>query len=391
MYTLQISLLRFILLLVVGISLSLAAPARGIAETDSILFKKGVASFQKLHFSEAIVSFNNFLKTHPGTPLRDMTLYYLARAHLKSGQREQAAALTARLMREFPASYNRGTLDAELVNVLESQAKKDSPPVRLKAAAGQLGKPVPPVKAATGIPLAKPPAASGNTKIHQATAATPKPAKPQPPAQPPTRQTAAKRYQQAPAAKPVAKQKAAVIRTQLDQARKSTKTSTKDPSLGKFGQPRQVKQASGSSPALADERMMATEQYASVVGKGTAPFELELSAGWVTARAGSPVSIPFTIFNRESTVLHLRLSSEFPPYFLPRFTAGNAGQVKDELSIQPHGTYRGTLTLAMPSAIDGSRFSYRIFAQSPTNASLTVAREAGIIASAAPPVPGIRD
>ena len=136
---------------------------------------------------------------------------------------------------------------------------------------------------------------------------------------------------------------------------------------------------------------MATEQYASVVGKGTAPFELELSAGWVTARAGSPVSFPFTIFNRESTVLHLRLSSEFPPYFLPRFTAGNAGQVKDELSIQPHGTYRGTLTLAMPSAIDGSRFSYRIFAQSQTNGSLSVVREAGIIASAAVPVPGIRD
>ncbi len=108
MYTLQISLLRFILLLVVGISLSLAAPARGIAETDSILFKKGVASFQKLHFSEAIVSFNNFLKTHPGTPLRDMTLYYLARAHLKSGQREQAAALTARLMREFPRQLQQG-------------------------------------------------------------------------------------------------------------------------------------------------------------------------------------------------------------------------------------------------------------------------------------------
>ena len=390
MYTLHISLFRFFLLFVVGVSLSLSTPARGSAETDSDLFKKGVASFQRHRFSEAIVSFDNFLKTYPRTPLRDMTLYYLARAHLKSGQREQSAALTARLMREFPASYNRGTLDAELVNVLDSQAQKASP-VRLKAAAVQPGKPAPPVKAATGVPLARPPAVSGNTKIHQATAATPKPAKLQPPTQPPIRQAAAKRHQPAPAAKPVAKQKAAVILTPLDQARNSTKTNTQDPAPGKIGPPRQVKQAPGSSPALADERMMAIEQYASVVGKGTAPFELELSAGWVTARAGSLVSIPFTISNRESSVLRLRLSSEFPPYFLPRFTAGNAGQVKDELSIQPHGTYRGTLTLAMPSAIDGSRFSYRIFAQSPTNASLTVAREAGIIASAAPPVPGIRD
>ena len=299
--------------------------------------------------------------------------------------------MTARLMREFPASYNRGTLDAELVNVLDSQAQKASPPVRLKVAAGQPGKPAPPVKAATGTPPARPPAVSGNTKIHQATAATPKLVKPQPPTQSPIRKAAAKRHQPAPAAKPVAKQKAVLIRTPLDLARKVTETGPQDPVPGTIGPPRQVKQSPGSSAALVNEGTIAPEQYASVVGKGAAPFELELPSGWVTATAGSLVSIPFTISNRESSVLRLRLSSEFPPYFLPRFTAGNAGQVKDELSIQPHGTYRGTLTLAMPSAVDGARFSYRIFAQSQTNGSPSVAREAGIIASATAPVPGIRD
>ena len=369
MFTVQKLPFRIIPFLIVSICIHLAVPQQGNAGADTALFKKGVASFQSNRYSDAIGTFTSLLKAHPGTPLKDMTIYYLARAHLKSGHRQQAADLTARLMREYPASYNRDTIDAELLKVVNDPSGS-KPAAAVRPETGAV-----PAKAAAVTAQPRPPAAR-QPAVPVKVAARPAPAEKPSKIPPPLRKPDARKKL------PVAEGNPASAQLPTPLAQRPRPVRVTDNTSAKISPTRPVPPAVEKS-AVNNQRTMANEQYASVVGKGTAPLELDVSPDWVAVKAGSTVSIPFTLSNRDSALHKLRLSCEFPPFFLPLFQAANGEQVQEEVAVKPGATYRGILTLAMPpDAADGARFSYRIFAHPLTKQNFIAFSEVGIIASA---------
>lgn len=365
----QKSLVRIFLLLVVSILLYPVVPCRAEGGADSILFKRGVASFQRNRFSEAITTFTSLLKSNPRTPLKDMTLYYLARAHLKSGHHEQAATLTAGLMKEFPASYNLNTIDSELLNALQAQTAKKAAAEKPKA-----GSPPPSVNGTptgqAGVQATRQAAPVSKVTAKAKTAVTKTP--------PPVRQPQTQRN--------VRQQNVSASRTAAVHAPAPPGRKTAKPGIPPHPSRKEIPAARRPAvvvSASGGERTMAVERYASVVGKGIRPIQLEVSSDWVKATAGSTVSIPFTVSNHDSASHTLQLSCEFPPFFLPRFKAGNQLQRVEEVSMKPGATYHGALTLTVPGdTADGARFSYRIFAHSVSDSNFSASGDAGIIASA---------
>ncbi|WP_305733463.1 tetratricopeptide repeat protein [Trichlorobacter ammonificans] len=81
---------------------------------DSRLFLSGFNAYQQKDYATAVTSLNEVLQKYPDTPLRDMTLFWLARAHFKSGNQQEAARFMARFNREYPDNPLRQTAEEEL-------------------------------------------------------------------------------------------------------------------------------------------------------------------------------------------------------------------------------------------------------------------------------------
>ncbi|KAF0221174.1 MAG: hypothetical protein FD174_672 [Geobacteraceae bacterium] len=110
--------LGFIIILVL-----FSKSAFGLESSDAQIFIAGFNAYQKKDYQTVIEKMSLILQVHPDTPLRDMSLYYLARANFRVGNQENAAKYMLRLIKEYPGSNLKGTVEAELLDLVARYQK----------------------------------------------------------------------------------------------------------------------------------------------------------------------------------------------------------------------------------------------------------------------------
>jgi len=102
---------------------------------DSQLFLSGFNAYQQKEYPAAVARLGEVLKKYPETPLRDMTLFWLARAHYKVGNRSDAARYMAQFTREYPDNPLKSTVEDELLALAAQHEKGQGSAVQVAAAA----------------------------------------------------------------------------------------------------------------------------------------------------------------------------------------------------------------------------------------------------------------
>ncbi|QOX80623.1 DUF11 domain-containing protein [Trichlorobacter lovleyi] len=101
---------------------------------DSQLFLSGFNAYQQKEYPAAVSRLGEVLKKYPDTPLRDMTLFWLARAHYKVGNRSDAARYMAQFTREYPDNPLKNTVEDDLLALAAQYEKGPGSAVQVAAA-----------------------------------------------------------------------------------------------------------------------------------------------------------------------------------------------------------------------------------------------------------------
>lgn len=121
------SLFRF--LLVVAIISSFVVPPGFCQETeDSQIFMSGFNAYQQKNYPVAITRMNEVLKKYPDSPLRDMTIFWLARSYYKNGNLQDAARYMSQFAKEYPDNPLRSTVEDELLALTARYDKGEALP-----------------------------------------------------------------------------------------------------------------------------------------------------------------------------------------------------------------------------------------------------------------------
>lgn len=105
------------------VTLLCAASVSAQDTEDSRMFLAGFNAFQQKEYPAAIARFDEVLKKYPDTPLRDMTLFWLARAHYNTGNRQDAARYMAQFTREYPDNPLKNTVEDDLLSLAAQYQK----------------------------------------------------------------------------------------------------------------------------------------------------------------------------------------------------------------------------------------------------------------------------
>jgi uncharacterized repeat protein (TIGR01451 family) len=104
------------LLVALALCVSLFVPSGFCQDTEeSQIFIAGFNAYRSQDFATTIAKMDEVLKKYPKTTLRDMALFWLARAHYKSGHRQDAARIMSQFSREYPDNPLKGTAEEELL------------------------------------------------------------------------------------------------------------------------------------------------------------------------------------------------------------------------------------------------------------------------------------
>lgn len=122
------NLLRILAALVI-ISSLIVPPAFCQETEDSRLFIAGFNAYQQKNYASAIEKMNEVLQKHPDTPLRDMALFWLARAYYKAGNHQEAARYLSQFSKEYPDNSLKNTVEDELLALAARYEKGEKLPV----------------------------------------------------------------------------------------------------------------------------------------------------------------------------------------------------------------------------------------------------------------------
>ena len=101
--------------IILALFVSLAAAAAFSTPPSPGLFVAGFNAYQEKEYGVAVENLRRFLREQPASSLRDMTLYWLARASFHAGDRTGAARIMARFLREYPEHPLTGSVEPELL------------------------------------------------------------------------------------------------------------------------------------------------------------------------------------------------------------------------------------------------------------------------------------
>ena len=121
------TLIRLFVVLVI-ISSVLNAPAYSQESEDSRIFIAGFNAFQQKDYVTTITKMNEVLQKYPDSPLRDMVLFWLSRAHFKNGNQLDAARYMSQFSKEYPDNPLKGTVDEELLALTARYEKGEQLP-----------------------------------------------------------------------------------------------------------------------------------------------------------------------------------------------------------------------------------------------------------------------
>lgn len=106
----------------------LALPAFGLDSEDSQVFISGFNAYQKKDYQTTIDKMNQVLEKYPDTPLRDMALFWLARAYYKAGKSPEAVKYMSQFFKEYPDSPLKATVEDELLKMVAAAKGPAAPP-----------------------------------------------------------------------------------------------------------------------------------------------------------------------------------------------------------------------------------------------------------------------
>jgi uncharacterized membrane protein len=109
------------------VSVLLPVPAFSLDSEDSQIFISGFNAYQKKDYQAAIHNMSDLLQKYPDTPLKDMAIFWLARAHYKAGNEQEAAKYMAQFFHDYPDSPLKGTVEEGLVSLADKYGKGEVP------------------------------------------------------------------------------------------------------------------------------------------------------------------------------------------------------------------------------------------------------------------------
>ena len=120
----------FRLLVVLVIISTMVAPPAFCQETeDSQVFIAGFNAYQQKNYTVSIEKMSEVLQRYPDTPLRDMTLFWLARSYFKAGNQQEAARYLSQFSKEYPDNPLKSTVEDELLSLTARYEKGEKLPV----------------------------------------------------------------------------------------------------------------------------------------------------------------------------------------------------------------------------------------------------------------------
>jgi Outer membrane lipoprotein len=140
----------FSLVFTVALLAGLVVGSHAADSPDAQLFASGINDYQKGKYDAVITTMTEILSKYPQTPLRDMTLYWLARANFKVGNQYEAANHLSQFKKEYPDNPLAEKVEEEfaaLVTRLEQGERLGGGTMpATKTASLPVGEPAPPPK-----------------------------------------------------------------------------------------------------------------------------------------------------------------------------------------------------------------------------------------------------
>lgn len=383
-------LVRILLGILIAITL-LTGPLQAAESGDAQLFIAGFNAYQKEEYGVAVQKLSRILKEYPASPLRDMTLFWLARATYRTGDRPEAARVMSEFLKEYPDHPLKGTVEEDLLklaaqydqgtaiaktkvepSVAKTVEAKVAPSVTSRAA----GAPPTVLSAATPPPATKPLPSTTQTVIATDIPVTPK--------QPTVKRSRHSRQQE----KKVALRNKAIAdyRATMDRYPGTLAAAEAADRLSKLGIPAHTQVASEKTAPpprapVTTTRPVAPSPVPSTSTGITAPGEagssqivtleieqyadlgLTVTLPTLHPESGSRLSIPLEVSNQGNGSDSFSLESGFPADYAPRFSTATAPDVPLTATpnLAPGETWRGIFSVALPSGdVDGRKLRYPI-------------------------------
>lgn len=354
---------RLVLALVVLVCFSVSTPAAELDEYS--VFIGGFTAFQNQDYQGAATKMSQFLKEYPATPLRDMALFWLARAHFRLGEKKEAARYMAQFLKENPDTPLRTAAEPELIALAQSYAEKGE--------AGGVALDKKPVVAVTeqktivAAPTAR--ADTGQQKVAgkpQATAsvATPKAAIPERKEPPLTLKERAVREYRSVQEKFPGTQAASIAAERLKELQRGSSTAHKMP-----GPTAAAKAGDQKSSVVTFE----VEQYAAA--------DFTVRPVTENSEAGTTISVPFEVVNRGNGADSFGLEEGFPAEYQARIVsaAHPESALASTPQLSPGESFAGMVILTVPAAIiDGQRSTFPLRLVSRFDRDLSISKEVSL-------------
>lgn len=404
----------------------LANPAYPLDSQDSQIFISGFNAYQKKDYQTAVDRMSQVLQKYPDTPLRDMAIFWLARAHFKAGNQQEAAKYMAQFFREYPDSPLRGTVEDELVKLAAAYEKGEKLPLTAEAAeaeqrklavekvaaekaeaekaaraeaervaaekaAAEKARLAAEKAAAEKVEAERIAAEKAKTEQLAAAQAAEKAALATPPVRPEPAVPAKKavvekkkdgRRRTAKAA--AMKEKAiAEFKGVIDRFPGSSAAASASAKLKEMGILYPATQASGGTAAAAPAKENAQVLNLEVGQFADVDFTV-LPAGQAY-EVGQKFLVPFEVVNRGNGADSFYLESGFPPAFNVQFVAAGRPETPVNMTppLPPGGKFQGALAVTIPTGyIDGAKIVYPVKLASQFARDVSQSREVRLITSA---------
>lgn len=357
---------RYLLALTMLLHVSLPA---GAAEMDEYsVFVSGFSAFQQQDYRGAVDKMTQYLKQYPETPLRDMALFWLARAHFRIGNKQDAARYMAQFFRENPDSPLKNSVEEELVLLAQGYEKGERIAVSVeKPKSALLSEKQPAVVTAAAPKL---PGKPGGEQAKTVT--SPRPA---------TKVAEEGRRQRS--AENMKKRAITEYRSVQDKYPGTKAAAVAAERLKALGDAKRT-----AAEAIPAAQVLPPGKDAGVVSFEVGQYaaaEFSLQPYGSNNSAASRVSIPFEIVNRGNDTDRFLLESSFPPEFQAGFfAAGTPGSPITETSPLAAGeSFTGVLQLSVPtSTVDGQKSTYPIRIMSKFDPDFSLSREVSLVTQA---------
>ncbi|MBJ6750891.1 tetratricopeptide repeat protein [Geomonas anaerohicana] len=380
------------------IALLLPAPAFSLDSDDSQIFITGFNAYQKRDYKTAIDNMSGLLKKYPETPLKDMAIFWLARAHYKVGNNAEAGKYMAQFLHDYPESPLKATVEDELLQ-LADKYQKGQPIAAAPKPAAQPAQDKAAAEKAAAEKAAAEKAVAAKTTAERAAA---------------EKAAAEKAVAEKAAEKAVAEKAAAEKAIQKAEVKKSAKVKKPVAEKGKSAALRKKAIAAykdvidryPGTPAASNASAKLLQMgipYPAIKGSSTpgaagevtqvfeievaqfADVDVELGPAAETLEAGKSFAIPMVIVNRGNGSDSFTLESGFPPEYGFHFAAASTPDVAinktPALAVGEKFRLVGVGTVPRAN-IDGQKNSYPVKVTSSFAREASQTREIALVTSA---------